>query len=1395
MTMNVKAMLLAGLAGVAIGTTGFGVEPVAVFSGNGTLAVKDQTGKTTPATISGVTAERVVYLPFRKDQGVYLAPGTSIALPVAAYSPAEGTLSFWFRPDWSPGDCTSHTLFTLAGGKFSLELRKGYSNVIAPDNCYLLVTGGAASFGAYNLFTANCWRHYAMRWSAVKGKVEVLVDGEVSGGRTGNFKSDLPGTAAAILTLSATACGAFAEVQLFDQALPTADLVRLAGLKTVARFLQEQPPPVGAAPDVPEKPLSYVDPATGKTVEMAIPAEDAASITTPNQSRAYNPANMPNLIPTACTRWAKPLAGGPIRALIVLPTGFYNDASPLREAVELWQRLDLNCEVTNLPDPVVMAKDYDVIVVGHQGFSGILRGWPDLDQKLRDGIVRKVTSGRSGLVMVHAVRTSMPDLFGLKTRLPATDLLRGFPALAMPHAEPVAGDTIYSGGAYQYDPVFELTDKFFLNPAEFADKVVQPYRDGVVRAVLLNYRTSDPISGLTPSSRSNAAVTDVHYDCWQALLARAVLFAANRMPTATIATAEVSGKTWTVTVAGLTQPARLWYRARDAWERPYGQGEVKLAHAGVVTVPGRSLPPRCLVDFILKDSRGNVLDWYSAVVPSAATTKLTGIALDRQAYAKGDAIHGTVTVQADQARTENSTLDVYLADQAGRRLLKQAQSVTLPAGETKVPFTLTIPLSSASLLLRLDAVLTDRTGIIDERSADCPVPAATTEGFYASVSGGSTNSFMHRQMRRYFADRYGVNMELRGSNDTMAVLPAENEHSIEYTCHLGYPTDEKTLAEWMKWDQVEFRADLAKLPPYRPLFYSLGEEHFMLVSGSDNPQVVARFQTYLQEKYGTLEKLNSIWGTRYHAWTEVRMLTPEVVDMLKIAFDVPNFENRRFMESLFTAKHAYLAEKIRKIDPLADVGIHIGWDLWMGRGYDYWQLSRALDAMTCYGGPHNQYVRSFFKHYYGSWYHYAIGSHDDVRWFPWYMLMSGARGIMWYTMTPQIWGATTADFELAGDWAAGGGEFAAAKETGDLLSRTTYLQDQVAIHYSQDSFQAGVTDLTWIHNRFINLCFDAGVPFRFISYDQLGQGEMKKTPYKVLVLPHSISLSAAEVAGIRDYLAGGGVVWADIIPGNYDNYGRKLAASQLEDLFAGMTEVALPGGKTLQKKTVGKGTVILADPGNYSYERNVGNHLPDQELLAAVTDMAGIERVATVTNAADGKPANGVWTAGYRRGGQHYAVVTRDWQIADQSTLKANVQFPVKGHVYEMRSGEYFGLTDTIKTELEPTRGKLFTVLPYRLKGISLTPQKPVIRGADLMLAVKLATRGAIGPDDLHLLRVSVTGPDGKEITALRRLVKILGGGGEIRLPLAYNDLPGAWHINVRDSATGLREKITIDLP
>jgi hypothetical protein len=82
---------------------------------------------------------------------------------------------------------------------------------------------------------------------------------------------------------------------------------------------------------------------------------------------------------------------------------------------------------------------------------------------------------------------------------------------------------------------------------------------------------------------------------------------------------------------------------------------------------------------------------------------------------------------------------------------------------------------------------------------------------------------------------------------------------------------------------------------------------------------------------------------------------------------------------------------------------------------------------------------------------------------------------------------------------------------------------------------------------------DQGLQYNFVAYGQVEQGELLKRGYRVLILPHSSSLSLSEANAIKAFVRQGGTLVVDGDAGTFDEHSRKLAQSSLADLFAGDT--------------------------------------------------------------------------------------------------------------------------------------------------------------------------------------------------------------------------------------------------
>jgi hypothetical protein len=83
------------------------------------------------------------------------------------------------------------------------------------------------------------------------------------------------------------------------------------------------------------------------------------------------------------------------------------------------------------------------------------------------------------------------------------------------------------------------------------------------------------------------------------------------------------------------------------------------------------------------------------------------------------------------------------------------------------------------------------------------------------------------------------------------------------------------------------------------------------------------------------------------------------------------------------------------------------------------------------------------------------------------------------------------------------------------------------------------------------LIHDLGLEFRTVAYEQLAQGSVTSSEFRVLLLPFSQALSQAEIEAIRTFVSGGGTVIADMRPAVRDEHGKfySTRTSSLDGLF------------------------------------------------------------------------------------------------------------------------------------------------------------------------------------------------------------------------------------------------------
>ena len=583
--------------------------------------------------------------------------------------------------------------------------------------------------------------------------------------------------------------------------------------------------------------------------------------------------------------------------------------------------------------------------------------------------------------------------------------------------------------------------------------------------------------------------------------------------------------------------------------------------------------------------------------------------------------------------------------------------------------------------------------------------------------------------------------------------------------------------------------------PYRPWFYSLADESgiadlaaFWDFDFSDESLVPMR--RWLASQYPSLAALNREWGSTFATWDLV--IPPTTHEAMNRKDD--NFtawaDFKEWMDISFADALKMGTDAVHEVDKDAYVSIGGGQMPGWG-GYDYSRLTQSLTAIEPYDiGNDVEIIRSLQPHMPMLTTSFATGEWEKHR--VWRELLHGNRGLILWDEKRQ-YAANAGDAskyysEIRGGIAA-------------LIINSTRVIDPIAIHYSQPSMRTAWmlsrrpdgdawtkrlakiertdNDFMRLRESWCRLIEDQGLQYNFVSPSQLQSGELLNGGYRVLVLPHSSSLSTSETSAIRDFAQHGGLVIADGEAGTFNEHSRRLEKSPIVDV------------------------ITNAGVLDYQQDRLINKEGPVHKSIGELLRSNGVRPEFSVTDST-GNPVVGVEVHVFRNGGTRLIALQSNPQLrVDElgpSDFRSNQRFevpvnvsltlPSPEYIYDVRKQKPMGKQKTIAVTIDPYEPTVFAVAPEALPELHADAPPNAMRGSNVSISIGVDRTAAA----FHVFHIEVEDPQGNPILHYSGNIIAQGGHAMKMLPLALNDPAGAWKIRVGDTLTGQSKIITLNV-
>ena len=608
-----------------------------------------------------------------------------------------------------------------------------------------------------------------------------------------------------------------------------------------------------------------------------------------------------------------------------------------------------------------------------------------------------------------------------------------------------------------------------------------------------------------------------------------------------------------------------------------------------------------------------------------------------------------------------------------------------------------------------------------------------------------------------------------------------------------------------------FREWVKNYHQYGVQVYNLGDENSFSYEAGFSPSDLQAFRDFEKARYGSIENLNTAWGSKYQSFDQVEHLR------MKDALDKKNYaawmDHRAFVENTYADIHRFYSKIIKEYDPKAIVGAE------GSNSGDLENTIRDLEFWGPYSDPlGNELVRSLGASKLRSlWWGGYVGSHGGRTSYPfnlWTPLLTGAvNGNAWFAGNNCSEGLTSAGLGFAKYFKALLPHLDALKDgVAQLLISTPLKNDGIAILWSHESDSASLIGTQFQNPKdsigtFMQFCYAKGLQFDFVTPSMIAKDALKK--YKILFLFGASSLSDKTADSIKVFAEKGGVVVADVNPGVMDEFCHMREESVLAALFGvkGITALKEPKPRKLEinkelrgqriafsadrvlsspesdvmaEKTCGKGLALLLNFGLGAAAQSASAKTPFDKFISEILALGNVKPTAIL---------NGV----NRERSVFRIRSTKEFDIAGfvasdpaDHSKTATLKWEGKRHVYEVGKG-YLGEYEEWETTLD-NPFKIFCLFKEKQEAPPLLLSSETVKpGTPLSIDLSKIPANAV-------LRLDILCPDRTKFWAHPEIIVNDGKKKSHEIWFAFNDTAGNYKIILTDVRTALRSEKTIRL-